>query len=104
MCFGSALPWQDARAQREHLIKQLSWTAAGLLVTRLCPVYLVDELVLVFYDDELMMMMMMMMIFFVVWLTDEKRLALFPAGTIARNLPHRESATHHEQGLSLCRT
>ena len=56
-----------------------------------------------FYDDELMMMMMMM-IFFVVWLTDERRLALFPAGTIARNLPHRESATHREQGLNLRRT
>ena len=103
MCFGSGLPWQNARAQREHLIRQLSWTAAGLLVTRVCPVYLVDELVLVFYDDELMMMMMMIF-FFVVWLTDERRLALFPARTIAKNLPHRESATHREQGLDLRRT
>ena len=63
MCFGSGLPWQNARAQGEHLTRQFSWTAAGLLVTRVCPVYLVDELVLVFYDDELMMMMMMMIFF-----------------------------------------
>ena len=30
----------------EHLISQLQWIAALLLVTRVCPVYLVDELVL----------------------------------------------------------
>ena len=33
----------------EHLTSQLSWVAAWLLVTHACPVYLVDELVLVFY-------------------------------------------------------
>ena len=32
-------------------------------------------------------------IVFVVWLTDEKRLALFPAGTIVRNPHHRKSLT-----------
>ena len=32
----------------------------------------------------------MMMKFFVVWLTDERRLVLFPAETIARD-PHRIS-------------
>ena len=45
----------------------------------------------------MMMTMMMMMSFFVVWLTDERRLALFPAGTIVRD-------PHHRQGLILSRT
>ena len=31
--------------------------------------------------------------FFVVWLTDERRLALFPAGTIVRDPHHCESPT-----------
>ena len=52
----------------------------------------------------MMMMMMMMMNFFVVWLTDERRLALFPAGTIIRDPHHFESPTRHGQGLNLCRT
>ena len=34
---------------------------------------------------------------FVVWLTDERRLALFPARTIARDPHHRESLTRGEQ-------
>ena len=38
---------------------------------------------------------------FVVWLTDERRLALFPAGTIVRDPDHRESPTRREQVLSL---
>ena len=38
----------------------------------------------------MMMMMMMMMMVFVVWLTDEMRLALFPAGTIVRDPHHRK--------------
>ena len=46
----------------------------------------------------------MMMNFFVVWLTDERRLALFPAGTIVRDPHHRESPTRREQGLNLRRT
>ena len=46
-------------------------------------------------DDEL---------FFVVWLTDERRLALFPDGTIVRDPHHRESPTRREQGLNQCRT
>ena len=36
----------------------------------------------------MVMMMMMMMIVFVVRLTDERRLVLFPAGTIVRDLHH----------------
>ena len=35
---------------------------------------------------------------------DERRLALFPAGTIVRNLHHRESSTSREQDLNLRRT
>ena len=31
---------------------------------------------------------------FVLWLNDERRLALFPAGTFARDPHHRESPTH----------
>ena len=38
------------------------------------------------------------------WLTDEMRLALFPAGTIVRDPHHRESPTRREQGLNLRRT
>ena len=45
-----------------------------------------------------------MMNCFVVWLTNERRLALFPAGTIVRDLHHRESPTRREQGLNLRRT
>ena len=51
----------------------------------------------------MMMMMMMMMNCFVVWLTDKRRLALFPAGTILRDPHHRESLTRREQGLDLRR-
>ena len=40
-------------------------------------------------------------IVFVVWLTDERRLALFPAGTIVRDPHHRGSPTRREQGLNL---
>ena len=43
-------------------------------------------------------------IVFVVWLTDERCLALFPAGTIVRDLHHRKSPARREQGLSLPRT
>ena len=46
-------------------------------------------------DDEL---------FFVVWLTDERRLALFPAATIVRDPHHRESPTRRQQDLNLRRT
>ena len=44
-------------------------------------------------DDEL---------FFVVWLTHQRRLALFPSGTIVRDPHHRESH-YREQGLNLRR-
>ena len=46
----------------------------------------------------------MMMIFFVVWLTDERRWALFPAGTIVRDPNQPESSTRREQDLNLRRT
>ena len=46
----------------------------------------------------------MMIICFVVRLTEERRLALFPARTIVRDPHHRESATCREQGLNLRRT
>ena len=49
-------------------------------------------------------MMMMTTNSFVVLLTDERRLALFPAGTIVRDPHHRESSTRREQGLNLRRT
>ena len=52
----------------------------------------------------MMMMIMMMMIVFEVWLTDERCLALFPAGTIIRDPHHRESPTRREQSLNLRRT
>ena len=45
-------------------------------------------------DDEL----------FMVWLNNERRLALFPAGTNVTDLHHCESRTRHEPGLNLCRT
>ena len=41
--------------------------------------------------------------FFVVWLTDERRLTLFPGDTIVRDPHHRESPTRREQGLILRR-
>ena len=41
----------------------------------------------------MMMMMMMMYIVFVVWLTNERRLSLFPGGTIVRDPHHRKSPT-----------
>ena len=44
-----------------------------------------------------------MMNCFVEWLTDERRLALFPAGTIFEDPHHRESLTHREQDLNLGR-
>ena len=56
------------------------------------------------------MMMMMMMIIIIIMtderrlLTDERRLALFPAGTIVRDPYHGDSPTRGEQGLSLRRT
>ena len=42
----------------------------------------------------------MMIIAFVVWLTDERRLVLFLAGTIVRDPDHCESPTHCKHGLN----
>ena len=39
-----------------------------------------------------------------VWLTDERRVALFPVGTIVREPHHCESPTRREQDLNLRRT
>ena len=39
----SWLLWLNPRVRREYLTRQLSWVAAWLLVTRVCPVYLVKE-------------------------------------------------------------
>ena len=47
--------------------------------------------------------LMMIMNCFVVWLTDERRLALFPARTTARDPRHHESPTRREQDLNLLR-
>ena len=41
---------------------------------------------------------------FMVWLTDQRCLALFPAGTIVRDPYHRESLIRREQGFNLGRT
>ena len=43
-------------------------------------------------------------IIFVVWLTNKRRLALFPVGTIVRDPHHCESPTRCKQGLNLRRT
>ena len=40
---------------------------------------------------------------FAVWLTEDKRLVLFPARTIVRDPHHLKSATRHEQDLNLRR-
>ena len=50
---------------------------------------------LVYGDDELLVWL---------WLTNERRLALFPAGTIVRDPHHRESPTRRKQDLNLRRT
>ena len=60
--------------------------------------------VAIFINGKLLSLTVMMMNCFVVWLTDEMRLALFPAGTIVRNPHHLESPTHREQDLNLRRT
>ena len=52
----------------------------------------------------MMMMMTMMMNVFVVWLTEERRLALFQDGKSVRDPHHRETLTRRKQDLNLCRT
>ena len=52
----------------------------------------------------MMMTIMMVMNCFALWLTDEKRVFLFPFTTSIREPHQRESSTRHEQILSLCRT
>ena len=49
-------------------------------------------------------MMKMTMNYFYVWLTDERRVASFPAETIVRDPHHHESPTLREQDVSLRRT
>ena len=41
------LPRLNPGVQGEHLLRQLSWNATSVLVTCVCPVYLVDELILI---------------------------------------------------------
>ena len=41
--------------------------------------------------------------YFVVWLTDERRSVLLPAGTIVIDPHHHEFLTRHEQDLNLRR-
>ena len=48
------------------------------------------------------MIMMMMNCF--CGMVDQRRLALFPAGTIVRDPHHLESPTRREQGLNLRKT
>ena len=43
-------------------------------------------------------------LFFVVWLTSERRLVLFPTGTIIGDPHDCESPTHRKQGLNLRRS
>ena len=50
------------------------------------------------------MMRMMMINVFLIWLTKERRLALFSAGAIVRDPRHRGSQTRSEQDLNLRRT
>ena len=57
-------------------------------------VYLVNMITLGDDDDE----------FFLVWLTDERRLALFPVGTIVRDSHHPESLARRKRDLDLHRT
>ena len=47
---------------------------------------------------------MMTMIPFAVWLTNKRRLALFPTGTIIRDSHRRESLIRRNQDLNLRRT
>ena len=47
--------------------------------------------------------MMMIFFFFLVWLTDEKCLALFLAGTIVRDPHNAKYPTHRVQDLNLRR-
>ena len=51
-----------------------------------------------------MMKMMMMYYFCFLWLNDERRLALFPAGTNVRDSHHHESPTRRKQDLNLRKT
>ena len=54
--------------------------------------------------QEMVMMAMMMMNCSVVWLTEERRLTLFPAWIIVKDPYYRESPARHEQYLNLCTT
>ena len=60
-------------------------------------IYIVPSSLSLSFDDE-------ERIVFAEWLTDERHLALFPAGTIIRDSHHRKSQTRRKQGLKLRRT
>ena len=48
MGVGSILLWLNPGVRDNHLISQPSWIAAWLSVTCVCPLYLVDQLILMF--------------------------------------------------------
>ena len=52
----------------------------------------------------MMMMMMVVVMVFVVWLINERRLALSPARAITRVPHHRKPPTCHKQDMNLPRT
>ena len=55
-------------------------------------------------NKMIIVILMMTMNCFVVWLTNERYLALFPVKTIIRDPHHRESLTCREHSLNMCRT
>ena len=59
------LLWLNLGVQGEHLTSQLSWVTAWLLGTRVSPVYLADELVVVFYASFWLSKMVVLLTFFV---------------------------------------
>ena len=77
-----------------------------------CSFYIKNKLKSEIFNDKkkfvnknvFLMMMMMMMNCFIVWLIEERRLALFPAGSIVRDPHHSKSPARHEVGLNLRRT
>ena len=64
---------------------------------KLSKTYCCKETMLGIFDDDN---------FFLLWFTNERRLVLFPTGTIVRvkDPHHRESPTRREQDLKLRRT
>ena len=91
---------QKKKIQTDERKKSHSFTALKSLLTR-CQngklKYSANFQIKILHREKKMMIMMMMM-------TGERRLALFPAGIIARDPHYRESLTRREQDLNLRRT